>query len=101
MNRVICALRNFMQSSPLRGEDGWVAPRSVMALVAVLGLVGLGVAAQNKVAPASIAATPSHSTTIALTSDEQRLVVVNREADSVSMLRGNDNNNNHVHNNIA
>jgi YVTN family beta-propeller protein len=87
MNRVICALRNFMRSSPLRGEDGWVAPRSVMALVAVLGLVGLGVAAQNKVAPASIAATPSHSTTIALTSDEQRLVVVNREANSVSIIR--------------
>ena len=58
-----------------------------MALVAVLGLVGLGVAAQKKVAPASIAATPSHSTTIALTSDEQRVVVVNREANSVSIIR--------------
>jgi len=88
MNRVICALRNFMRSSPLRGEEGWVAPRPVMALVAVLvGLVGLGAAAQKKVAPASVAATPTHSTTIALTSDEQRLVVVNREANSVSIIR--------------
>ena len=87
MNRIKSALTNFMRSSPLRGEDGWVAPRSVMALVAVLGLVGLGVAAQKKVAPASIAATPTHSTTIALTSDEQRVVVVNREANSVSIIR--------------
>jgi YVTN family beta-propeller protein len=31
--------------------------------------------------------TPSHSTTIALTSDERRLVVVNREANSVTILR--------------
>ena len=44
-------------------------------------------AAQKKVAPASIAATSSHSTTIALTSDEQRVVVVNREANSVSIIR--------------
>ncbi len=33
------------------------------------------------------AATASHSTTIALTSDEHRVVVVNREANSVSILR--------------
>jgi YVTN family beta-propeller protein len=32
-------------------------------------------------------ATASHSTTIALTSDEERVVVVNREANSVSILR--------------
>ena len=32
-------------------------------------------------------ATPSRSTTIALTSDEQRLVVVNREANSVSIIQ--------------
>ena len=31
-------------------------------------------------------ATPSHSTTIALTSDDQRLVVVNRQNDSVSII---------------
>jgi YVTN family beta-propeller protein len=102
MNRVICALRNFMRSSPLRGEEGWVAPRSVMALVAVLvGLVGLGAAAQKKVAPASIAATPSRSTTIALTSDEQRLVVVNREANSVSIIRVKDMQGNDIATKIA
>ena len=71
MNRIKSALTNFMRSSPLRGEDGWVAPRPVMALVAVLlGLVGLGAAAQQQVTTSSTAATPSRSTTIALTSDE-------------------------------
>ena len=88
MNRIKCTLTTWMRSLPIHGEEGWVAPRSMMALVAVLvGLVGLGAAAQKKVAPASIAATPTHSTTIALTSDEQRLVVVNREANSVSIIR--------------
>jgi YVTN family beta-propeller protein len=87
MNRLKVTLKTWMRSLPIHGEEGWVAPRSVMALVAVLGLVGLGVAAQKKVAPASIAATPTHSTTIALTSDEQRVIVVNREANSVSLIR--------------
>ena len=58
MNRIKSTLTNWMRSLPLRGEEGWVAPRSVMALVAVLGLVGLGAAAQNKVATASTVATP-------------------------------------------
>jgi YVTN family beta-propeller protein len=101
MNRVICALRNFMRSSPLRREDVRVAPRSVMALMAVLvGLVGLGAAAQ-KVAPPPILATPSHSTTIALTSDEQRVVVVNREANSISILRVKNVQGNDIANKIA
>jgi YVTN family beta-propeller protein len=87
MNRIKFTLTTWMRSLPVRGEEGSVAPYSMMALVAVLGLVGLGAAAQQKIAPASIAATSSHSTTIALTSDEQRVVVVNREANSVSIIR--------------
>ena len=88
MKRSKHASVNLMRPLRLRGEEGWVAPRSLLALIAVLvGLVGLGAAAQKKVAPASIAATSSHSTTIALTSDEQRVVVVNREANSVSIIR--------------
>jgi DNA-binding beta-propeller fold protein YncE len=67
-----------------RGGVG-IAPRSIMALMAILGLVGI-VAAQNAT-PTPIARTPSRSTTIALTSDEGRLVVVNREANSVSIIR--------------
>ena len=88
MNRIKSALTNFMRSSPLRGEDGRVAPRPVMALVAVLlGLMGLSAAAQQQVTTSSTLATPSRSTTIALTSDETRLVVVNREANSVSIIQ--------------
>jgi YVTN family beta-propeller protein len=40
--------------------------------------------------------TPSRSTTIALTSDDQRLVVVNREAHSVSVIQVRDKNGNDV-----
>ena len=88
MNPVTRALGVLVRSLRIRGEEGWVAPRPVMALAAVMvGLVGLSAAAQKKADPASTAATPTHSTTIALTSDEQRLVVVNREANSVSIIR--------------
>jgi len=41
-------------------------------------------------------AAPTHSTTIALTSDETRVVVVNREANSVSIIRVKDANGNDV-----
>ena len=34
MNRIISTLTTWMRSLPLRGEEGWVAPRSVMALMA-------------------------------------------------------------------
>ena len=86
MNRIKSTLTTWMRSLPLRGEEGWVAPRSMMALMAVLGLAGLGVAAQNATPPPT-ARTPSRSTTIALTSDEARLVVVNREANTVSIIQ--------------
>ena len=93
MNRVICALTNLMRSSLMRGEKGWVAPQPAMVLVAVLvGLVGLGAAAQKKAhkkATRSSGAVTSnhHSTTIALTSDETRVAVVNREANSLSIIQ--------------
>ena len=98
MNRIKSTLTTWMRSLPLRGEEAWVAPRSVMVLVAVLvGLVGIGVAAQKKVARASkTVATNHHSTTIALTSDETRVVVVNREANSVSIIQVKDANGNDV-----
>jgi YVTN family beta-propeller protein len=87
MNRLKFTLTALMRSLPLRGEEGWVVYRPAVSLVVtLLGLVALGTAAQNAVPP-PIAATPSRSTTIALTSDEGRLVVVNREANSVSIIR--------------
>ena len=68
-------LATFVRSLRLCRESGRVGARFAMVLVAVLvGLVGLGAAA------------PTRSTTIALTSDERRLVVVNREANSVSII---------------
>lgn len=55
----------------------------------------------NLVCLSPVAAAPTRSTTIALTSDEQRLVVVNREADSVSIIRVKNANGNDVANKIA
>jgi len=101
MNRIKSTLTSLMRSLPIRGEEGRVAPRPIMVLVAVLSLVGLSVAAQKKVASSSTAAKPSHSTTIALTSDEQRLVVVNREANSVSIIRVKNMQGNDIGNKIA
>ena len=49
MNPVTRALGVLVRSLRLRGEEGWVAPRPVMALVAVLvGLVGLSAAARRR-----------------------------------------------------
>jgi YVTN family beta-propeller protein len=102
MNRVKYALLAFMQSLPLRGEEGWVALRPVIAVVAILlGLIGLNAAAQQQVTTSSTLATPSRSTTIALTSDETRLVVVNREANSISIIEVKDAQNNDVSNKLA
>jgi YVTN family beta-propeller protein len=87
MNRIKSTFTTWMRSLPVRGEEGWVLYRPAVSLaVTLLGLVALGTAAQNATPP-PIAATPSRSTTIALTSDEGRLVVVNREANSISIIR--------------
>jgi YVTN family beta-propeller protein len=61
------------------------------ALIALPGPVGSGAAA----------AAPTRSTTIALTSDERQLVVVNREANSVSIIEVKNANGNDVGNKIA
>src|SRR5262245_7685058 len=93
-----------MRAVGARGEDGRVATRSTMML-AVLVVLVLGAAqmksAQSPRRSSTIALTtspsqaaeypdpadpPSRSTTIALTSDERRVVVVNREANSVSVI---------------
>src|SRR5882724_5850501 len=98
MNRITDALTNFMRSSPLRGGEGWIAHRPAVVLVAVMvGLVGLGAALHTSEAIAA----PSRSTTIALTSDETRLVVVNREADSLSIIQVKDANGNDVNTKLA
>jgi DNA-binding beta-propeller fold protein YncE len=65
--------------------QGWAAILSVL----IMG----GIVAS---ASATTLATPSRSTTIALTADETRLVVVNREAKTVSIIRVKDAANNDV-----
>ena len=102
------ALAGLIRFLPLVGERVTARPNSVgppggqakarraMALLAVLlGLIVLGARSDSAV-PTPTAATPSHSTTIALTSNEQRLVVVNREANSVSIIQVKDANGNDV-----
>src|SRR5262249_33699991 len=106
MHRIKSSLINLLRSVRLRGDKAWGVPRRVMVFVAVLvGVVGLGAAANNKAnkknGNSAIAAPPSHSTTIALTSDEERLVVVNREANSVSIIRVKNAQGNDVANKIA
>src|SRR5262245_52202692 len=98
MSRLKFTLTTLMRSPPLRGEEGWVAHRSAVVLVTVMvSLVGLGTALHTSEAIAA----PTRSTTIALTSDETRLVVVNREADSVSIIQVKDQNGNDVANKLA
>jgi YVTN family beta-propeller protein len=94
----------LMRSLPVQGEKGLVTPRTAIGLttamlIALFGAVSRDLAAQAT-AP-STAAAPSHSTTVALTSDEQRLVVVNREANSVSIIRVKNNQGNDVANKLA
>src|SRR5215471_12735832 len=113
--RIRFTFATLMRSLLLRGEEGRVSPGSAMLLAgALIGLMSFG-AAQNLVglgaAPGAVQnggvqATkrvdpPTHSTTIALTSDETRLVVVNREADSVSIIQVKDQNGNDVANKLT
>jgi YVTN family beta-propeller protein len=66
----------------------------------VLGLVILRTVTV-KAGPPPTATTPSHSSTIALTSDDSRLVVLNREANSVSIIRVRNANGKDVANKLA
>src|SRR5690242_16086591 len=77
------------QSSKSHGSTLSIA--TAVVLSALLSLVSFG--------PAGAA--PTRSTTIALTSDETRVVVVNREANSVSIIRVKNANGNDVSNKIA
>lgn len=71
----------------LARRRGWATRGRIAVVVAAwLGLDGRGVATQS-VDSAWTAPSSSRSTTIALTSDERRLVVVNREANSLSIIR--------------
>ena len=64
-------------------------------------MAGVLTAALGVTAPKKADAAPTRSTTIALTSDERRVVVVNREANSVSIIRVKNANGKDVSNKIA
>ena len=98
MNRVKSILAMLKRRSlPLRGEQSWFAPGFGIALIVLLiSLVGIGAAAQRNNRKSVNRDGPTRSTTIALTSDETRVVVVNREANSVSIIRVKDANGNDV-----
>ena len=86
-----------MKSSQIsRSEPRKIASYASAALLAAVAVI-LSVAMAPKVADAA----PTRSTTIALTSDETRLVVVNREANSVSIIRVKNANGKDVSNKIA
>jgi YVTN family beta-propeller protein len=113
--RIRFTFATLMRSLLLRGEEGRVSPGSAMVLAgALIGLMSFG-AAQNLVglgaAPGAVqnggvqakerADPPTHSTTIALTPEETRLVVVNREANTLSIIQVKDENGNDVANKLA
>ena len=62
------------------------APSPLMLSALMLNAFLLGGLLPNSAGAATLA-TPSRSTTIALTADETRLVVVNREANTVSIIQ--------------
>src|SRR5262245_17566232 len=92
-----------------QSQFGRLGPRSAVVLVVVLCLVGLSATQMNSAqsptgaapwirptntsrgkngnGPSKKSDIPTHSTTIALTSDETRVIVVNREANTVSIIQ--------------
>jgi YVTN family beta-propeller protein len=76
----------FMKNSQTSVSRGLLTAFCGSATLA-LAMAGVLTAALGVTAPKKAGAAPTHSTTIALTSDEQRLVVVNREANSISIIR--------------
>src|SRR5438552_3746428 len=88
----------FLASQVLRSDRRKIAPcRSTGLLVAVVVALSAPMAAAPKKADAA----PTRSTSIALTSDERFVVVVNREANSVSIIEVKDANGDDIIKKIA
>jgi YVTN family beta-propeller protein len=81
-----------MKSSQISGSE----PRKIACYASVALFVAAAAILLVVAAPKEANAAPTRSTSIALTSDEQRLVVVNREAGSVSIIQVKDANGNDV-----
>ena len=79
-----------------RSRARWIVTSTWVAVVCGALVVGSPLLQAVGFGSGGAHATPSRSTTIALTSDETRLVVVNREANTVSIIRVKDAANNDV-----
>ena len=75
-------MKNSQTSKPRNLPARYCGSATLLIAVAAVLIGSLAMTAPKKADAA-----PTRSTTIALTSDEQRLVVVNREANSVSIIR--------------
>ena len=62
-------------------------PKFLLAVVGVLAALLAGTLIRSPPVKSQTLPLPGRSTTIALTSDDQRLVVVNRDANTVSVIR--------------
>src|SRR6266403_2384730 len=72
-----------MKSSQISRSE----PRKIASYASAALLAAVAVILSALMAPKAADAAPTRSTTIALTSDETRVVVVNREANSVSIIQ--------------
>jgi hypothetical protein len=81
-------------SQTLRSDRGKAAACGSIAMFAAVVFLSLAMA------PNQADAAPAYSTTIALTSDETRVVVVNREENTVSIIQIKDANGNDVANKL-
>jgi len=89
-------MKNSQKSLPCNWLPACLGRTTLLIAVAAVLTAPLGM-----MAPKKADAAPARSTTIALTSDETRLVVVNREANSISIIQVKNKNGNDVSNKIA
>jgi YVTN family beta-propeller protein len=88
-------MKNSQKSLPCNWLPACFGPTALLTAAAVL-ITSLGM-----MAPKKADAAPTRSTTIALTSDETRVVVANREANSISIIQVKDANGNDVANKLV
>ena len=86
-----------MKSSQISRSE----PRKIASYASAALFVAATAVLSVVMAPKQADAAPTRSTTIALTFDERRVVVVNRKANSVSIIRVKNANGNDVSNKIA
>jgi YVTN family beta-propeller protein len=89
-------MKNSQKSLPCNWLPACLGPAALLIALAAVLTASLGV-----MAPKKADAAPTRSTTNTLTSDEQRIVVVNREVNSVSIIKVKNANGKDVSNKIA